>query len=218
MKITSIKHIAVKKEIGWDQIAKATKHEPDDIKGAILKALSHKYIRKIPKRTGKGWYYIYKESFLKPVNALKEIFGIPKKNISIEYEKRNIEKEYGADKKVFAAHVLEYLSNRPKWDNYFSKKENLDSTAKPVKMKIANSGAAKLGVDGQGELAFDKTPQRADTEVSLNRSLIRKIYNIYNKAEGKENERQDSPGTGQSEWTLPRLVDSIKRPILSETY
>lgn len=41
---------------------------------SIEKALSHKYIRRVP--TGKPdrpWYYIYAETFLKPFKALAEI-------------------------------------------------------------------------------------------------------------------------------------------------
>jgi hypothetical protein len=166
------------------------------------KALSHKYIRKIPKNTGKGWYYIYKESFLKLLNSLKAVFGIHKAKIIDDYEKNNIKKEFGADKKTFAAHVLEYLSNKLKWDNFFSKKENRISTVKPVKMKIANTGAVKLGTDGQGELTFDKKPKKTNTEISLNRSLMRKVYNIYNEPGANENERQDNAGTGRSELPL----------------
>jgi len=40
----------------------------------IQKAYSHKYIRRIPKKSGKGWYYIYAETFKKPFLALHTDF------------------------------------------------------------------------------------------------------------------------------------------------
>jgi hypothetical protein len=160
----------------------------------LQKAFGHKYIRKIPKRTGQGWYYIYQESFQKPILALKTIFGFKEDKISDEYEKNNIKKEFGADKKTFAAHILEYLTNKVKWDTFFSKKENREKTAKPVKMDAVKQGSnEKLGADsgGQGELTFEKKPKTTDDKPTLNRTLMRKVYSIYNKPEEKENEREE---------------------------
>lgn len=173
--------------------------DPDDY---IQKAFGHKYLQKIPKRTGPGFYYIYQETFQKPINALKTIFGYKEEKISEDYEKNNIKKDFGADKKTFAAHILEYFANKIKWDNFFSKKENREKTAKPVKMNIVKQTSnEKLGVEsgGQGELTFEKKPKISDNKPTLNRSLMRKVYNIYNEPGEKENEREerkDNPESG----------------------
>jgi hypothetical protein len=169
----------IKRTISLKVVSRAQRYEPAT--NYLEKAISHKYLYRIPKKTGKGWNYIYQETFLKPFHALKTIFSVQKKTLNETYEKNNIKKEYGADKQTFAAHVLEYFSNKLKWDRFFSKKENRDAAIKPVKMKIAGTEGVKLGSGDQAELSFDNKPKKADTKISLNRSLMRKIYNIYNK-------------------------------------
>jgi len=124
----------------------------------IEKALTHKYLRRIPKKNGKGYWYIYAETFQKPLAALKTFFGLQTKAISDTYDKNDIKKDFGADKKTFAAHLLEYLSNKFKWDAFFKKKENSDGYKAPRKSPPAGagSGGGKKGVDKKGNQGDNK--------------------------------------------------------------
>jgi hypothetical protein len=162
----------------------------------LQKAAGHKYIYRRPaKRPAKGrkWDYVYPEDLLHPIKTIKKLWGIDENRFNDDYKKNNIKKDFGADKKTFAAHILEYFTNKMKWDLFFSKKENRKKTEKPVRMKAAaRVSTEKLGdaSGGQAELAFEKRPKKADNESTLNRSLMRKVYNIYNKMEGKDNDRE----------------------------
>ncbi|GHT90007.1 hypothetical protein FACS1894137_19370 [Spirochaetia bacterium] len=146
----------------------------------IEKALSHKYIRRIPKKSGKGWWYVYAETFKKPFNALKEIFGLKKEKLDDDYEKHGIEKQYGADKQTFAAHVLEYLSNRLKWNNIFAQKENRQKYQKPVKQ--ADVTAESSSIKRDTPVVKDKAPAAPQEKppIVVNRSLMKKAWEIYN--------------------------------------
>lgn len=42
----------------------------------IEKSTTHKYIRRVPKSTGKGYNYFYPEDFKKPMKALLSFFGM----------------------------------------------------------------------------------------------------------------------------------------------
>jgi hypothetical protein len=185
----------------------------------IQKAITHKYIRRIPKKSGKGWYYIYAETFKELGLALKTIFGVKPERIDNDYEKHGIETHFGADKKTFAAHVFEYLSNKLKWDNIFSRKENRDKYKKPVQQK--NVTAAASSVKRDTPTPKDKTEQEK-TPLIVNRSLMRKVWEIYNPVtaesakiqdkqldeaakrgdtvrEGDKNGGKNNPGTGSQE-------------------
>ena len=99
----------------------------------LQKSRSHKYIRRYPKPSGKGWNYIYKESFLKPFKALAEIFGFTKTKIDNLYSTNNIQKDYGVDKDTFAAHILKYMSKKEYYDEKFSNPTISKKYKKPVK-------------------------------------------------------------------------------------
>jgi hypothetical protein len=174
---------------------------------SIEKAFSHKYIRRWMGKNGK-WQYLYPNDLLKPIAALKRLFGLEEKKVNDDYDKNNIKKEYGADKKTFAAHVIEYLSNRLKWDNIFRVKENREKYEKPVKQKDVAAAVAveKINDDGGPSLFKEKAPPKAGI---INRSLMRKVWGIYNSqkeldgseesADNKDKEAEngkDSIGTG----------------------
>jgi hypothetical protein len=175
----------------------------------IEKALSHKYIRRWPDpKNPKKWRYLYPRDFLKPLLALKSLFGLKEDKINQDYETNGIKKDYGADKKTFAAHILEYLSNKLKWDTFFAKKENRDTHKAPRKSPPAGGG----GGDKKGG-GVDKTGKDGDNKIVLNRSLMRKIWGIYNKAE-EENERNNlDAGSGK----LPDGTPAIRTGGSEET-
>lgn len=138
----------------------------------IQKSRAVKYIRRYPKKSGKGWNYVYEDSWKNPLKALLECFGIGKKKIDETYA-NDIKANYGADKQTFAAHVLEYFTNKIKWDNIFSKKEKQDQYKKPMTQKEVQAKA----------LAFSeekKEPKVASGDkMVINRSLMRKVWSIF---------------------------------------
>lgn len=151
----------------------------------INKARAVKYIRRYPKKTGKGYNYVYQDSWKHPFKALLECFGIKQKKIDDNYAKHDIKKDFGADKQTFAAHVLEYFTNKIKWDNLFSKKETRDKYKEPVQQKTVQERARAKST---AETAVKKPD--ADKMI-VNRSLMRKVWSIYSvegqRLEAKEN-------------------------------
>lgn len=134
----------------------------------IQKSRTVKYIKRYPKKTGKGWNYVYKDSWKNPLKALLECFGINKTKIDETYTS-DIKEKYDTDKKTWAAHVLEYFTNKVKWDKIFSNKEKRDKYKKPVTQKVATVAAEKK------ESSKTKTGDR----MIVNRSLMRKVWSVF---------------------------------------
>ena len=102
----------------------------------IEKSTTHKYIRRVPKSSGKGYNYFYPSDFKKPIKALLSFFGMKEETINNAYKNNNIQEAYGVTKQGFAQHVLEYLTNRKTWNTFFANKENRERykiPEKPVK-------------------------------------------------------------------------------------
>lgn len=86
------------------------------------------------------------------------------------YESENIQKNYGADKKTWYEHVMEYFSHRALWDKRFSNKDTAEKWKKPVKT-IATD---KLDVKGM-ETPADKAPAiQSETEKAKEKRLKQK--------------------------------------------
>ncbi|MDR0388590.1 MAG: hypothetical protein LBH73_00790, partial [Spirochaetaceae bacterium] len=179
----------------------------------LNKAIGHKYIRRWPAKNRKGWDYLYPKDFLRPVKALLNLFGLKKEKVDDDYSKNSIQKDYGADKKTFAAHVLEYFSNKLKWDNFFAKKENRDKykapqkpTGKTTKKTGGSTGAGTgTGAAGPGgtlgdpagegnKKGVDNGKKKGDNSVAVNKSLMRKVWGMYSGKEGKDGENKADPG------------------------
>lgn len=143
----------------------------------IQKSRPVKYIRRYPKASGKGWNYVYKDSWKHPFKALLECFGIKQKRIDDDYTGNNIKKDYGVDKKTFAAHVLEYFVHKAKWDYLFSKRDNQEKHKKPVKCTAENK--IKSTTTDSKKADIDKKKFKPNT------SLMRKIWTLYS-VEGKK--------------------------------
>ncbi len=191
----------------------------DETMNILNKALGHKYIRRWPDPNHSNkWRYLYPADFLHPVKTLLNLFNVKKEKIDDDYSKHNIQESYGADKKTFASHVLEYFSNKIKWDNLFKKKENREKYKKPMKQKdVEAASLEKIDGDGPGlfgEKEINPKPKAEDTKPALNRSLMRKVWAIYNpldaKADTTDNEstgvqngeKENSLGTGSGELSL----------------
>ena len=140
----------------------------------IQKSRPVKYIRRYPKASGKGWNYVYKDSWKHPFKALLECFGIKQKKIDDDYASNDIKKDYGADKSTFAAHVLEYFTNKIKWDNLFSKKDKRDKYKTPVTQK-----EVKAKAEAETVAKNPVAKKKESDKMIVNRSLMRKVWSIY---------------------------------------
>lgn len=136
----------------------------------IQKSRPVKYIRRYPKKSGKGWNYVYTDSWKHPFKALLECFGLKKQRITDDYESSGIKKDFDCDKSTFAAHVLEYFTHKVKWDNLFSKKDKQEKHKAPVKCTAENKVPKASG----NKQADDKK------KFKPNVSLMRKIWTLYN--------------------------------------
>ena len=153
----------------------------------IEKSTTHKYIRRVPKSNGKGYNYFYPEDFKKPMKALLSFFGMKEDKIDKAYENNNINQAYGVTKQGFAQHVLEYLTNRKTWNTFFANKANRDKYKVPEKAGAKEKETVKVSekvIEG-GKTVEKVTEQVTETKEknfksSWNRSLMRKIYSMYN--------------------------------------
>lgn len=146
---------------------------------SIEKSKAYKYIKRFPKKSGKGWWYVYPKDLLKPFKVLETIFGIKNKNITHTYEKENIQKDYNVTKVSFASHILRYFVKKEFYDNKFSQPAVSNKYKKPQK-SVVEQKAKK-------ENAKDK-PKTERKKSQWNLSLIRKIWSIYNPETAKNNE------------------------------
>ena len=152
----------------------------------IEKSTTHKYIRRVPKSTGKGYNYFYPEDFKKPMKALLSFFGMKQDTIDKAYTNNNIQQSYGASKQSFAQHVLEYLTNRKTWNTFFANKANRDKYKVPEKPETKEKVEVKEQIIEGGKtkekIAVEvKETKEKNFKSSWNRSLMRKIYSMYNK-------------------------------------
>lgn len=172
----------------------------------IEKARSHKYIDRRPKKTGKGWYYIYAETFKKPFRALLEIFDIKKERIDKDYEADNIQKDFGVDKNLYASHVLEFFLNREKWHNIFSKKENRQKYTKAVKQSDVEKKAKE-----KKEKSTEKKNVTTETTKTqkLNRSLMFRIWK-RNTPEAEKLLEQDKERTTDEGNSVEQIKNALK--------
>jgi hypothetical protein len=144
----------------------------------ILEKAVYKYIRRFPNKnpsSGKKWSYVYPKDFKHPMKALLDLFALSGDKITRDYNRNNIKQEYGVSKREYAAHLLEYFSNKKKWDTFFADKE------KRVKHKSPRKGGGKpKGKDTSSELP------------KFNKSLMRKIWSMYNGKKTKKRVAQDT--------------------------
>ena len=164
----------------------------------IEKSTTHKYIRRVPKSNGKGYNYFYPEDFKKPLKALLSFFGMKEDKIDNAYKNNNISEAYGVTKQGFAQHVLEYLTNRKTWNTFFANKANRDrykTPEKPVKETEKVTVSEKEIVGGKTKekvTVEEKEIKEKNFKSTWNRSLMRKIYSMYNSV--PEDKSENNPG------------------------
>ena len=168
---------------------------------------NHKYIfrREVAEKTsGKSirrYEYIYEnDRQLRPIEMLKKFFGIGQKEIDADYEKGNIQKDFNADKKTFAQHLVEYFSHRSIWDRRFAKKDNQQKFKKPVKMQIFKETVAVIDKEMETPEAESTIPElfsaketkpQGEKAWKANPYLMRKIWGMYTGKTVEQNEKQE---------------------------
>lgn len=148
---------------------------------------NHKYIRVFTGNNGKD-EYIYPEDMKNPFKKLLSIFAITKEKISGVFQKEQIEENYGVDENTFAAHVLEYLTDKAKWDKFFSNPTVAHKNKVPVNLN-KKSGEKKPVTESK------ETEKKRPT---INRSLMRKVWAIFNPAKEQDSEAMFNSGSGVS--------------------
>lgn len=139
-----------------------------------VRRANHKYIRVFTGNDGKD-QYLYPQDMLNPFKLLLSVFAITKEKIESVFTKENIEKDYGVDQNVFAAHVLEYLTAKAKWDKFFSNPTVAHANKKPVNLN------KKKGEKTPNEKAKKTEEKKEDNgKVTINRSLMRKVWAVFN--------------------------------------
>lgn len=170
----------------------------------------HDYIYRVPiaeKHSGKSvrrYKYLYAwEQIKKPFEKLAEFFGINEKQVDEMYAKENIQKDFNADKKTFAQHLVEYFSHRDQWDKRFKPKENQQKFDKPVKMATFKENADVLSKDmetpapenDEPSLFSDKELKKLGAkdkgEWKANPYLMRRIWGMYTGKTVQQQEKQE---------------------------
>lgn len=169
----------------------------------------HDYIYRVPiaeKHSGKSvrrYKYLYAwEQIKKPFEKLAEFFGINEKQVDEMYAKENIQKDFNADKKTFAQHLVEYFSHRKQWDDRFAPKENQQKFNKPVKMATFKENADVLSKDMETPAPENDEPSlfsvkelkklgaKDKGEWKANPYLMRRIWGMYTGKTVQQQEKQ----------------------------
>jgi hypothetical protein len=171
-----------------------------EIQEVLEKARITKYIKRIPKPSGKGYYYFYNRKQLKDyyengiapgdqpkeekgiIAAVLSFFGVKsegeaKKKIAEKFEEHK-DKFKGMDKKSFEDHVIEYLTNKEKWDKRIS---GQNGEAKGGEKKADKKPAEKKG---------DKPEGAAGKKFNL--SVMRQIAGIFGAPGRKDSKSEDN--------------------------
>lgn len=170
----------------------------------------HDYIYRVPiaeKHSGKSvrrYKYLYAwEQIKKPFEKLAEFFGINEKQVDEMYAKENIQKDFNADKKTFAQHLVEYFSHRKQWDDRFAPKENQQKFNKPVKMATFKENADVLSKDMEtpapendelslfSDKELKKLGAKDKGEWKANPYLMRRIWGMYTGKTIQQQEKQE---------------------------
>lgn len=170
----------------------------------------HDYIYRVPiaeKHSGKSvrrYKYLYAwEQIKKPFEKLAEFFGINEKQVDEMYAKENIQKDFNADKKTFAQHLVEYFSHRKQWDDRFAPKDNQQKFNKPVKMTTFKENADVLSKDMETPAPENDEPSLfSDKELKklgakdkggwkANPYLMRRIWGMFTGKTIQQQEKQE---------------------------
>lgn len=147
-----------------------SKMKKEDMKKAFFRMLKgehkgpHKYYKKIPKPTGKGFLYFYtkdqydqyskkekkneaeESTTFNVLSIIKNLFGLQtesdaKNKIKQDYKNKEIETKYSISLQDYANHIREYFMNKDIWSAFVDRSKLPDNTQKskisiPVKIGI----------------------------------------------------------------------------------
>jgi superfamily II DNA or RNA helicase len=177
----------------------------------MQKARPTKYVRKWRGADGK-WRYLYKNDLFNPFKALINLFSFKKEKIKNQYKKMEIEKKYNIDEKTFASHLLEYLSNKAKWDNLFE-------------IKKEGGGKVSLKKESIPKTESKKKEKFLEKKISFNKNLMKDIYNLFHKEQKNEqrgsiivgsNLDRESLGTGKIKTAREDITRKPSKNFLSQ--
>lgn len=138
--------------------------------GLLLASRIVKYLRKIPLAGGK-FRYIYKQDFNNPLKLLFDLFSFDKAKVSTNYKSLQVNEKYGISEHTFAQHLLEYMTNRSKWDNLF-KTEKLQ---KEQTKSISQLGSKRV------QTFVPNTERKMKNALIFNKNIMRDLFNLFNK-------------------------------------
>lgn len=169
------------------------------------KAGPHKYIKRMPKPTGKGYIYFYNQQQVKDykekgvlptdekktggiLTGIMSFFGFKdekqaQEKVKQTYEK-NKDKFSGVKIEIFTDYMNEYLSNKDKWDKRLQKKEIITKDKNTGKVERAKTDKKDATVQGEKGKKW-------------NLSIMRNIAGIVgstSKKEEKVKEPEDKKG------------------------
>ena len=170
-------------------------HEAEQV---MNKARTVKYIRRIPNPSGKGYLYFYNKA---EYEHYKNTGKLPEKTRSVfsqimsffglgseKEAKEKIDRLYTShksvladiDKKTFSDHVIEYISNKQKWDKKLSAKESKTNTPKEPKKE-----SPKEHKDTKGKTENNNS-------VKFNTQIMRLVAGIVNEKDSDKYKFSDN--------------------------
>lgn len=162
----------------------------------MTKARTHKYYKRIPKPSGKGYIYFYTksdyESYSKSketastqkegwIRKIAELFRLKEVNdvfirIKNDYERNKIKETYGVDLTGWKDHLNEYFAHKDRWDKFFTK-------VKPV---VKGKDKTPTGKPGE-----KKASGKKESRIKL--SVMKTIFGLYGPVPpGKEEPAPDN--------------------------
>lgn len=182
-------------------------------------ASSHKYIWRKPKANG-GYDYIYEEDQVKkPFEMLAKWFSLTKEKIISIYTKNNIKKDFGATENVFAAHVLEYITHKTKWDMKFADKGQQQKYHKKVTMEQMEK-VEKTGLTDNTEVEKPEKKESCSKGKKLftpNPYLMRKIWGIYTGKDLEKDKKIQDKAESQFIDSQAENVEEADKKVSEET-
>ena len=150
----------------------------------MTKARVTKYIKRVPKPTGKGYYYFYTKQQIKDYNergiapeekpgkfnllsTIKNLFGFQdekqaKEKVKEDYKSNAIADRFSISLDSWANHLSEYFTNKDKWTAFFERKKE-------------KSPGEKKGGEPKGE----KGEKKEKTKGIIKLSVMKTIHDMY---------------------------------------
>jgi hypothetical protein len=193
----------------------------------MQKARVTKYVKRVPKPSGKGYYYFYTQQQFKEykekgtipkekptkegglLSGIMSFFGIKdnalaKQKVEFDYKKHDIQDKFDISVKSWTEHLAEYFNNKTKWDKLFLQKlqsqQKVKKTEGVEKKKAINS-----------DITVAKKIKKESKKSGFKHSVMYSIYNIYKK-EARKNGKDTKDESGTKSSRLP----TTDKPVFRE--